>query len=90
MSNDVSRDDSARNDGSTEVEISEVQVVASSNDDVPRPSMLVEVIDSSSEDEASSEAAAAPKVEIASTDDESVDTVTPEPVVEAKAEPVVG
>jgi len=48
MSNDVSRDDSARNDGSTEVEISEVQVVTSSNDDAPRPSMMVEIIDSSS------------------------------------------
>ena len=92
MSNDVSRDDSARNDGSTEVEISELQVVVSSSGDAPRSSMVVEVIDSSTTDEGLSDSADA-EAEVVSTKDVSVEAVEPaatsEPVVEAAAEPVV-
>ncbi len=51
MSNDVSRDDSARNDGSTAVGISEVQVVASNSGGTPRVNVPVEIIDSSSVEE---------------------------------------
>ena len=93
MSNDVSRDDSARNDGLNAVETSEVQVVMSIDDDAPRPSMLVEVIDSSTDEDsvaASDNAAevAVNEVSVEPTSAEAEPVTETEPVAEAAAEPV--
>ena len=93
MSNDVSRDDSARNDGLNAVETSEVQVVMSIDDDAPRPSMLVEVIDSSTDEDsvAASDGpaeVAVKEVLVEPTSAEAEPVTETEPVAEAAAEPV--
>ena len=85
MSNDVSRDDSARIDGSivvdssTVVEISEVQVVTSTGNGAARPTMQVEIIDSSTdvESEDSSEAPAEVAVEVATVEPVAVEENEP-------------